>query len=78
MANYQFMCLECGHAFEVFLSKRDIDSEKEVECPACGSTDTSRTFDEDDDLEEGTEEGAVSTEEESNDEDDFTINLDDE
>ena len=77
MATYQFLCLECGHAFEVFLSKREIDSEKEVECPACGSTDTSRTFDEDEELEESTEEGAAPAEEEG-DEDDFTINLDDE
>ncbi len=77
MATYQFMCLECGHAFEVFLSKRDIDSEKEVECPACGSADTSRTFDEEGEPEEGADEGIVSAAEESE-EDDFTINLDDE
>ena len=76
MATYQFMCLECGHAFEVFLSKREIDSEKEVECPACGSTDTSRTFDEDEEIEESAEEAAPA--EEEGDEDDFTINLDDE
>ncbi|MFO7650092.1 MAG: zinc ribbon domain-containing protein [bacterium] len=77
MATYQFMCLECGHAFEVFLSKREIDSEKLVECPACGSNDTSRTFDEDEELEESVEEGDAPAEEEG-DEDDFTINLDDE
>ncbi len=77
MATYQFMCLECGHAFEVFLTKRDIDDEKPVECPACGSTDTSRTFDEDAELDEALDEEVMEEEDEAED-DGFDISLDDE
>jgi len=51
MANRELMCLECGHTFEVY-SDSDDDEELEAECPMCGSVDTTRTYDEDADVDE--------------------------
>jgi DNA-directed RNA polymerase subunit RPC12/RpoP len=51
MANRELMCLECGHTFEVCTDSED-DEELEAECPICGSVDTTRTYDEDADVDE--------------------------
>jgi len=44
MPSCEFMCLECGHTFEVFTTSEDIEDGDEVECPLCGSTQTTRTY----------------------------------
>ena len=75
MANRELMCLECGHTFEVYTDSDD--EELEVECPVCGSVDTTRTYDEDTEVdEEHLKESEDS--DDSDDSDDLKINLDDE
>ena len=41
MPAYEFRCLECKRAFEVFLSYQEY-GEKEVTCPHCESSDVKR------------------------------------
>ena len=52
MPKFEFMCLSCGHTFELVLTAREAEDIVDAECPACGSTDTSRTYDEDADVDE--------------------------
>ena len=52
MANRELMCLECGHTFEVYTASDDDEEELEAECPVCGSVDTTRTYDEDTEVDE--------------------------
>jgi len=42
MPLYDFICDDCGHAFEVMASFADLEGSSA--CPACGSTRTSRRF----------------------------------
>jgi putative FmdB family regulatory protein len=76
MPRIEFMCLSCGHTFELTLSVAEAEELTDAECPACGSTDTSRTYDEDTDVEDEEIEG----ENDSDDKDEplGDINLDDE
>jgi len=74
MANRELMCLECGHTFEVYSSSDDEDEELEAECPVCGSVNTTRTYDEDADVDEAD----LREDEDSVNPDDLNINLDDE
>jgi len=46
MPNCQFMCLECGEVFDISTTTEDLDNELQVECPECGGTNTTRTYDE--------------------------------
>jgi len=68
------MCLECGHTFEVYTASDDEDEELEAECPVCGSVNTTRTYDEDADVDEAD----LREDEDSVNPDDLNINLDDE
>jgi putative FmdB family regulatory protein len=52
MPRIEFMCLNCGHTFELTLSADEAEDLVDAECPACGSPDTSRTYDEDTDVDE--------------------------
>jgi putative FmdB family regulatory protein len=72
MAHRELMCLECGHTFVVYTSSDD--EELEAECPHCGSVDTTRTYDEDAEVDEE----HLKEDEDSDDSDDLKINLDDE
>jgi len=72
MANRELMCLECGHTFEVYSD--DDDGELEAECPVCCSVDTTRTYDEDTEVDEE----HLKENPDSDDSDDLKINLDDE
>jgi DNA-directed RNA polymerase subunit RPC12/RpoP len=74
MANRELMCLECGHTFEVYTASDDDDEELEAECPVCGSVDTTRTYDEDTEVDEE----HLKEDKDSGDSDDLKINLDDE
>jgi len=74
MANRELMCLECGHTFEVYSSSDDEDEELEAECPVCGSVNTTRTYDEDADVDEAD----LKEDDDSVNPDDLNINLDDE
>ncbi len=73
MANRALICLECGHAFEVYTASDD-DEELEAECPVCGSVDTTRAYDEEADVDEE----HLKEDQDSDDTDDLKINLDDE
>ena len=75
MPNCEFMCLSCGHTFEIYASAREIEEGFEVECPVCGSADTTRTYDEDTEVDE---EELEREEDAGEDEDDVNLNLDDE
>ena len=44
MPSCEYICLECGHSFEVFTTSDEDDEGNEVECPLCGSTQTTRTY----------------------------------
>jgi putative FmdB family regulatory protein len=79
MPRIEFMCLSCGHTFRLSLSPEEAEELADAECPACGSTDTSRTYDEDTDVEDEELEGDAGSEE-SEDEDETLgdLNLDDE
>jgi putative FmdB family regulatory protein len=44
MPSYDFICQECGSAFERRLSMSAYDSGEGRECPDCGSTDAERSF----------------------------------
>jgi putative FmdB family regulatory protein len=52
MPQKEFMCLECGHTFTVYSGPDEEEEDLEAECPACGGTDTTRTYDEDTDVSE--------------------------
>jgi putative FmdB family regulatory protein len=46
MPRLAFRCPVCGHAFELTVSRDEADELMEAECPACGSPDATRAYDE--------------------------------
>jgi putative FmdB family regulatory protein len=72
MPKCQYLCLDCGHAFEASARSEGLDEDLNVECPVCGGTDVTRTFDEGSGLDEN------DLKEPDDDEGDLEINLDDE
>jgi DNA invertase Pin-like site-specific DNA recombinase/DNA-directed RNA polymerase subunit RPC12/RpoP len=44
MIQWEFLCRECGHTFEVTPSPDEEDVDLEVACPVCESMDTVRTY----------------------------------
>jgi putative FmdB family regulatory protein len=74
MPKCEYLCLECGHAFEALVKDEDVDDDSGVECPVCGGTDVTRTFDEG----SGLNEDDLKEPDEDEESDDSGINLDDE
>ncbi len=72
MPSCEFMCLECGHNFEVFTTSDDPDEGNEVECPVCGSTQTTRTYQDGFEPEEEDENGNGNGEDEDEEDSGFT------
>ena len=44
MPRYDFVCQDCGSAFELRLSMSAYDSGEGRECPSCGSARAERSF----------------------------------
>lgn len=46
MPRIAFRCSVCGHAFELSVPRDEADEIMEAECPACGSPEAARAYDE--------------------------------
>lgn len=47
MPTYSFVCDKCQNIFEIFLSFKEYDENKQVSCELCGSADVHRDYIED-------------------------------